>query len=213
MSDLPVVLCYGDSNTHGANPIDGGRFGRDVRWPGVLARRLAGAANVVEEGLNGRTTICDDPFTSGRSGRDYLLPCLRSHRPIDVLVLMLGTNDVKPMFDAEPYQIALGMGSLVDIALGSGCGPQDGPPRVLVVAPPRLGGLTPESELWGFRDRQAKVEALPALYATVASSRGVAFFDAGSVVAGDPADGVHLSAEAHAVLAAALDPLVRGLLA
>lgn len=212
MADLPVVLCYGDSNTHGAIPDGGGRFARDVRWPGVLAHLLAGTAHVVEEGLNGRTTVWDDPYTPGRNGRAYLLPCLRSHQPVDVVVVMLGTNDVKRMFHAEPYEIALGMGALVDIALGSGCGPAGGPPRVLVVAPPRLGDLTPESELWGFGDREATAEALPDLYRTAAAKRAAAFFDAGSVVRGDPADGVHLSAAGHTVLARALEPVIRGLL-
>lgn len=213
MTDLPVVVCFGDSNTHGADPVTGGRFGREVRWPGVLARLLAGHARVIEEGLNGRTTVWDDPFTDGRNGRTYLLPCLRSHQPVDLLVLMLGTNDVKPMFTAEPFEVALGMQSLVDMALGSGSGPAGGPPQVLVVAPPRLGEVTALSELWGFRDRQAKALALAPLYETLARDHGVAFFDAGSIVEADSVDGVHFSAEGHGVLARALEPVVRGLLA
>lgn len=213
MPGLPVVLCFGDSNTHGADPGGGERFGRDVRWPGVMAGLLAGEAQVIEEGLNGRTTVWDDPFTDGRNGRAYLLPCLRSHQPIDVLVLMLGTNDVKPMFRAEPYEVALGMQALVDIAQASACGPGGSAPRILVVAPPRLGDTTAESDLWGFRGRQAALLALAPLYEAAALRRGAAFLDAGAFVGGDPADGVHLSAESHATLAGAIAARVRELLA
>lgn len=212
MAMLPVVLCFGDSNTHGADPGGGERFGRDVRWPGVMAGMLADEALVIEEGLNGRTTVWEDPFTEGRNGRTYLLPCLRSHQPIDVLVLMLGTNDVKPQFHAEPYEVALGMQSLVDIAQASGCGPGGGSPRILVVAPPRLVDTTAQSDLWGFRGRQEAALALAPLYQTVATARGTAFLDAGAVVSADPADGVHLSPESHAVLARVIAASVRELL-
>jgi lysophospholipase L1-like esterase len=212
MPSLPVVLCFGDSNTHGADPGGGERFGRDVRWPGLMAELLADEAQVIEEGLNGRTTIWDDPFTEGRNGRTYLLPCLRSHVPVDVLVLMLGTNDLKPMFHAEPHEVALGMQALVDIAQASGCGPGGGPPRILVVAPPRLVDTTAQSDLWGFRGRQAAALALAPLYQTAAASRGAAFLDAGAVVSADPVDGVHISAASHAVLARAIADTVRSLL-
>ncbi len=81
MPGLPVVLCFGDSNTHGADPLGGERLGRDVRWTGVMAALLAAEAHVIEEGLNGRTTVWDDPFTDGRNGRTYLLPaCGRTNR-------------------------------------------------------------------------------------------------------------------------------------
>src|SRR6188768_466661 len=145
-----TVVCYGDSNTHGADPITHGRFPRDVRWPGVLASELGDAAAVIEEGLNGRTTLWDDPFMDFRNGKPYLLPCLRSHQPVDVLVLMLGTNDLKTIFGRAAHEIAAGAGALVDIALTSGTGPGGGPPAVLLVAPPRLGDTTDRSEIWGF---------------------------------------------------------------
>src|SRR5690242_20379631 len=147
---MRTVVCYGDSNTHGAHPVTGERWPRDVRWPGVAAADLADVAHVVEEGLNGRTTLWDDPFAEGRNGKTHLLPCLRSHAPIDLLVIMLGTNDLKTIFARAAHEIALGAGTLVDIALASGTGPGAGPPRVLLVSPPRLGELTDRSELWGF---------------------------------------------------------------
>ena len=83
---------------------------------------------MIEEGLNGRTTIWDDPYDGGRNGRTYLLPCLRSHAPVDVLVLMLGTNDTKTIFGRSAAEIAAGAGALADVVLTSGTGPDGGAP-------------------------------------------------------------------------------------
>jgi lysophospholipase L1-like esterase len=212
MADLPVVLCYGDSNTHGADPAGGGRFARDVRWPGVLASLLEGEARVIEEGLNGRTTVRDDPYSPGRNGLDYLLPCLDTHMPIEVLVIMLGTNDLKVTFGLAPSDIAAGAAALVDAALASACGPDGGPPRILLVAPPALGAPSDVMDLWGFAGAHERNGALPRLYRTAALRSGVAFLDASAIVAADPADGVHLSAESHRTLAHAVAEAVRPLL-
>jgi lysophospholipase L1-like esterase len=207
-----TIVCYGDSNTHGAHPVTGDRWTRDVRWPGVLAADLGAAAHVVEEGLNGRTTLWDDPFMDGRNGQPYLLPCLRSHAPVDLVVIMLGTNDLKTIFGRHAHEIALGAGTLADMALGSATGPGGGAPGVLLVAPPRLGELTDRSELWGFGQARLQSEALPRLYRNVADMKGVAFLDAAALVGADPADGVHLGAEAHAVLGHAVAAEARRLL-
>ncbi len=212
MADLPVVLCYGDSNTHGADPDGGDRFGYGVRWPGVLAALLEGEARVVEEGLNGRTTIREDPYVPGRNGLTYLVPCLATHAPLDVLVIMLGTNDLKVTFGLAASDIAAGAGALVDVALASQCGPGGGVPEVLLVAPPALGAPSEVTELWGFAGANERSAALPRLYRTAAQRRGVAFLDASSLVAADRADGVHLAPDAHRALAHAVADAVRPLL-
>jgi lysophospholipase L1-like esterase len=210
--DLPTVVCYGDSNTHGADGPTGRRHPRDVRWPGVVARELAGRAHVLEEGLGGRTTIWDDPFTAGRNGRTYLLPCLASHAPVAVVVMMLGTNDLKSFHRLGAAEIAAGAGSLVDLARESATGPDGGTPAVLLVAPPPLGALTIASELWGFGSGRETSTRLAPLYREVAAQSGAAFLDAGALVAADPSDGVHLDAAAHAVLGRAVAAVVAGLL-
>jgi len=207
-----VVVCYGDSNTHGADPAGGDRLARDVRWPGVLAAELGAAAVVIEEGLNGRTTVWEDPFLDGRNGMAYLLPCLRSHAPIDALVIMLGTNDLKTIFARQAHDIAAGAGALVDAALVSGTGPGGGPPAVLLVAPPALGPATDRSELWGFGAARVVAAELPRLYRVAADLKGAAFLDAAALVAGDPADGVHLNAADHAALGRSIASAVRDLL-
>jgi lysophospholipase L1-like esterase len=209
---MPAILCYGDSNTHGADPLTGARYPREVRWPGVVARELAGVADVIEEGLNGRTSNWDDPFVDGRNGRAYLLPCLRSHQPLDVVVIMLGTNDLKSVFHLEAHEIASGALALVDVALASGMGPGGGRPQVLLIAPPAFGVASDRFELWGFRGREGIARELPRLYRQAAAQRGVAFLDASALVAGDPADGIHLSAESHEILGRAVASSVRGML-
>lgn len=212
MVDLPTVVCYGDSNTHGADGPTGRRHPRDVRWPGVVAHELAGRAHVIEEGLGGRTTIWDEPFSAGRNGRTYLLPCLASHAPVAVLVIMLGTNDLKSIYRLAAADIAAGAGSLVDLARESACGPDGGRPEVLLVAPPPLGTLTIASELWGFGAARETSRRLAALYREVAAQAGAAFLDAGALVETDPSDGVHLDAAAHAILGRAVAAAVAALL-
>ncbi len=212
MAELPVILCYGDSNTHGADPAGGPRLGRDSRWPTVLAGLLGGEAHVVEEGLGGRTTMRDDPYSPGRSGLAYLVPCLDSHAPIDVVVIMLGTNDLKAQFALSPAEVAAGAATLVDTALRSGAGPGGAAPRVLLVAPPALGAPDEVMELWGFAGAAARNAQLPRLYRVAAQQAGVAFLDASAVVAADPADGVHLSPESQRALARAVAQAVRPLL-
>lgn len=209
---MPVVVCFGDSNTYGYDATTTRRHPRAVRWPGVLAAELGSGIEVIEEGLNGRTTLWDDPFEDGRNGRAYLLPCLRSHAPVDVVVIMLGTNDTKTIFGRSAPEIASGAAALVDLALGSGTGPDGVAPRVLLVCPPPPGEVTERSELWGFGEARAKGERMPALYRTVASMAGAAFLDAGELVSVDPADGVHLTPESHATLGRAVAEAVRALL-
>lgn len=209
---MPVIVCFGDSNTHGYDPATLGRYPRHVRWPGVLAAGLAGAAEVIEEGLNGRTTIWDDPYLDGRNGRAYLVPCLRSHAPVDVVVVMLGTNDTKSIFGRTAQEIAAGASALVDLVLLSGTGPGGTAPRVLLVAPPLLGEPTAVSDVWGFGEARAKSLEFGELFRTVAELKRVAFLDAGPVAIVDPADGVHLAPEGHAALGHAVAEAVRGLL-
>lgn len=204
-----TIVCFGDSNTHGMDPVGGERLARDVRWPGVMRAALGEGYEVIEEALNGRTTVWDSPLEPGRQGLAYLAPCLLSHAPVDLLIIMLGTNDTKRIFGLTAAEIAGGASRLVDVARGTLSGPGGGPPRVLLVAPVPLGETTAQSELWGFGSSRAGSERLAGLYRLVATAAGIDFFDAGSVASVSPADGVHLDAAAHAALGAALAGVVR----
>src|SRR6185312_8487577 len=117
---MRTVLCFGDSNTHGTRPMvsleDDSRFDRSTRWPGVVEARLGDGWRVVEEGLPGRTTVHDDPIEGfHKNGQRYLQACLESHKPLDAIVLMLGTNDLKARFNLPASDIAAGAGVLLGI--------------------------------------------------------------------------------------------------
>ena len=104
------ILCYGDSNTWGTRPDGLGRW--EKRWPISLKEELGEECVIIEEGCGGRTTVWDDPLEMHKNGRTYLLPCLHSHRPLDAVVIALGTNDLKCRFSLTPYDIAAGAGEL-----------------------------------------------------------------------------------------------------
>jgi len=204
-----TIVCYGDSNTHGADPSGGGRLPAEVRWPRVMARMLGGGYDVIEEGLNGRTTVWDTPLAPGRNGLTYLVPGLLSHAPVDLVIIMLGTNDTKRIYGLTAAEIAGGASVLVDAARGTLTGPDDTPPRVLLVSPVPLGEITAESEQWGFGEARVESERLAEMYRRVADRPGVGFFDAGSVATVHPDDGVHLDATACASLGTAMAEVVR----
>jgi lysophospholipase L1-like esterase len=106
---MKTILCYGDSNTWGWDPISESRLDKDVRWPGVLQQELGDDYEVISEGLPGRTTVWTDPIEGHMSGKDYLIPCLHSHKPIDLVIILLGTNDLKHRFGVTAFDIAEGI--------------------------------------------------------------------------------------------------------
>jgi lysophospholipase L1-like esterase len=208
---MKTVLCYGDSNTWGFDPAAQDRFPIEVRWTGVLARELGSGYRVIEEGLNGRTTIWDDPIEEWRNGKTYLLPCLWSHQPIDLIAIMLGTNDLKERFSVSAYDIAAGAGVLVNIALRSGAGPNGGAPKVLLLAPPVVAKLTDYAEM--FEDAEAKSKKFAQHYQRVAKQRGCHFIDTAQIVVSSNLDGIHLEADQHRKLGLAVAARVREILA
>jgi lysophospholipase L1-like esterase len=211
---MKTILCFGDSNTWGCVPLTEfgrtRRFGPGVRWPGVLRRELGDGYVVVEEGLNGRTTVFDDPIEPHRNGRDYLVPCLLTHRPIDLVVLMLGTNDLKHRFGLGPADIAAGAQSLIGLIGASDARRDNGPPRTLLVCPPPLGRLTLLAD--EFDGSTEKSQRLAQHYDQVAAAAGCAFLDAGTLIRSSDVDGIHLDAEEHQKLAVAVAERVRALL-
>jgi lysophospholipase L1-like esterase len=206
-----TVLCYGDSNTYGAAvvPRPDNRYCYEERWPGVLAGSLGPTWLVIEEGLNGRTTVRDDPVEGEfRNGKNYLLPCLCSHMPLDLVAIMLGTNDLKTRFNASPWDIAQGLGSLISIVRSAAAGRGGGSPEILVIAPPPLLDTLPlDAEMFvGGREKSMQ---LAGQYAALARRLGTRFFDAGSVARASPTDGLHLEPEAHRALGLAVAVTVR----
>jgi lysophospholipase L1-like esterase len=205
---MRTVLCYGDSNTWGYEPATGKRFPEDVRWPGVLARELGEGFRVIEEALNGRTTVRDDPVEEYKNGKDYLRPCLESHAPLDLVIIALGVNDLKARFFASASDVADGAGVLVGVAQRSGVGPDGGSPAVLLVAPPPVGVLTELALM--FAGAVEKSEGFARQYRRVAEKYGCMLLDAGEVIRASDRDGIHLEVDEHRKLGEAVAASVKG---
>lgn len=200
------VLCYGDSNTYGQTTADtpDDRYGPTVRWPGVLRRLLGPGWLVVEEGLSGRTTVSDDPIEGAeKNGRTYLKPCIQSHKPLDLVILMLGTNDLKIRFQKTASEIAMGIGALAQDIKGLRAGIDQKVPEIMIVSPPPI---LDDLRGWEsvFEGGHAKSLRLADEYARIADMVEVHFFDAGSVVQSSPVDGFHLDAAGHRRLGEAM---------
>jgi lysophospholipase L1-like esterase len=204
---MGTILCYGDSNTWGYEPATGERFPEDVRWTGVLARQLGNDFRVIEEALNGRTTVRDDPVEEYKNGKDYLRPCLESHAPLDLVIVALGVNDLKARFFASASDAADGVGVLVSIAQRSGAGPDGGSPGVLLVAPPPVGRLTELAQM--FAGAEEKSKGFSRQYRRVAEKYRCMLLDAGEVVRPSDRDGIHLEADEHRKLGEAIAASVK----
>jgi lysophospholipase L1-like esterase len=205
------LLLFGDSNTHGTMPLaDLGmsdRFGRDERWPGRL-RELLPDWEVIEEGHPGRTTVHDDPVEGAhRNGLTILPALLESHKPLDVVAVMLGTNDLKERFSVNAGDIAHSVERLVRVIRASDCGPGGKGPQVLLVAPPPIIEVGCLAGM--FAGGAAKSRMLGTEIAAAARRAGVPFLDAGQVVQVSPIDGIHYDAEANPKLAQAFAAAIR----
>lgn len=208
-----TVLCYGDSNTYGMidkrRPAD--RFGETQRWPKVMQRHLGPSWLVIEEGLNGRTTDRDDPlFGELRNGRKSFRSCLEKHAPIDVLILMLGTNDLKACYGKSPREIGTSIAVLIADARMLAAERAEASPAILVVSPPTIRPKIEEYAV-AFEGGHQKSLQLPTVLEDVAGRHEAEFFDANSLVEGDSADGVHMSDPTHRALGLALCGVVEGL--
>ena len=210
---MRTILCYGDSNTWGCIPSTGPepprRFAPGERWPGVLRRELGEGYWIVEEGLNGRTTVWDDALEPYRNGKEFLQPSLLTHQPIDLVIIMLGTNDLKRRIGVEARDIAAGAGMLVDITRASECGPDGSPPQALLVCPPPVGRLAQLAD--EFEGAAEKSRDLGHRYAAAAEARSCPFIDAGAHVTSSDVDGIHLDAPEHDRLGVVIAHRVRQL--
>ena len=215
---MRTILCYGDSNTYGTAPMqdleDDRRFGpggtgEGERWADVMRRALGADWWVVEEGLPGRTTVLDDPIEGiYKNGLTYLAPCLESHRPVDIVTIALGTNDLKARFGMPPSDIAAGAGILVE-TVGRALAAFGQSAKVLLIAPPPILETGCLADM--FAGGAAKSQAFATHYKAVATKLGVGFLDAGSVIGSSKVDGIHFDLPEHQKLGQAIAAAVKQL--
>ena len=193
------ILCFGDSNTWGYSPQDGSRFPPNVRWTGTLQKTLGADYNIIEEGLNGRTTFINEegedarPF---RSGSDIFSMILESHRPLDLVTIMLGTNDLKLEFNLSVEEIAQGVKELCEMVLSSEY-LIDNPPKLLLISPIHIGStIQPDQEEF-FEQAREKSYRFSEHYQRVAEELGIHFLDAAKIVSPSDGEGVHWDADQH----------------
>ena len=215
------IMCYGDSNTWGFTQRPGvKRWPSDVRWPGVLQKELGKEYTIIEEGLSSRTAG-EDNYDNGLNeaiqyelnfnGRPTLMPLIKSHIPLDVVVIMLGTNDIKVRFHKTPAEVTANVEKLVQMIKLS-CDPEKewygyGVPKILVIAPVPVMA-TKNS----FAPKNAASRELGPLFKEMAARNGVEFLDAGEYikVPGMP-DGIHLTAEQHRILGMAVAAKIKSM--
>lgn len=208
------ILVYSDSLSWGIIPTTRKRLSFEQRWPGVMELSLCTAdqrVRVIEDCLNGRRTVWDDPFKPGRNGLVGLAQRIEIHSPLELVILMLGTNDFQSMHAHNAWHSAQGVAALIAAVRSAPIEPGMPVPPILVIAPPAItmpqGPIAPK-----FEGGEKKCVGLAAAYQTVCAETGCHFFDAGSVVTSSKIDGVHLDLEQHQTLGNAISQFVKPLL-
>lgn len=209
------ILCFGDSNTHGYNSKTGGRFDVNERWTKLLQKNLGDDYYIIEEGLSGRTTSFEDPVFEGLCGLNVIYPCMMSHEPLDLVIIMLGTNDTKDRFNANSFIIGKGLERLAQKTIDTHAAWR-GAPNVLLIAPPpihpdyaKTAGAGEMGDKCVERSRGLAKE-----FKDVADRLHCHFLDAGSIPGIEmyPYDWMHLSLESHKLLADELTKVMKEIL-
>ncbi len=211
---MKTVLCYGESITWGSNAETGGRHAHADLWPTVLQNALGSQVRVVAEGLRGRTTAYDEHLADcDRNGARILPTILHSHDPIDLVILFLGANDMKPAICGTAFGAVQGMERLVELVRHHAWSfdAAEGP-EVLIVSPPPLCETANTAFAAMFAGGAEQSAMLATLYADLADERGCGFFDAGSVAETTPLDGLHLDARNTRAIGKGLEPVARMML-
>ncbi|MDR7078970.1 lysophospholipase L1-like esterase [Neobacillus niacini] len=197
------IVCFGDSNTWGFDAKSLERFPEGVRWTSLLADRLGEEFQVVEEGLSGRTAVVDDPLFEGLNGFHYLHPCLMSHAPLELVIIMLGTNDTKERFSLTSFNIAQGIARISQKAKNTPAGLKGAFPKVLVVAPPPIGKEYYETEVGKSMGKGCDIKSaeLSTHLEDLMGIQKTEFLDTKGTVPMNMIDFMHLDEEGHKLLA------------
>jgi lysophospholipase L1-like esterase len=212
---MQQILVYSDSLSWGIVPLTRIRLAFDARWPGVMENRLnekGRAVRVIEDCLNGRRTVWNDPYKPGRNGLEGLAQRIEVSSPLSLVILALGTNDFQSMHPHNAWHSAQGIAALVAAVRGAPIEPGMPVPPIMVMAPPPIGDprgpIAPK-----FAGGGAKSAGLAGEYRKVTAELGCHFFDAGTVTPSSRVDGVHLDADQHAKLGEAMAEAVRPIVA
>ena len=209
------ILCFGDSNNHGYNSKTGGRFDVNERWTKLLQKNLGDDYYIIEEGLSGRTTSFEDPVFEGLCGLNVIYPCMMSHEPLDLVIIMLGTNDTKDRFNANSFIIGKGLERLAQKTIDTHAAWR-GAPNVLLIAPPPIHPDYAKTAVAGEMGDKCveRSRGLAKEFKDVADRLHCHFLDAGSIPGIEmyPYDWMHLSLESHKLLADELTKVMKEIL-
>lgn len=211
---MRTILCYGDSNTYGLKSDLLSRYPREVRWTGKLQRNLGEEYYIIEEGLGGRTTVWDDPVEEYKNGKKYLLPCLDSHKPLDLVILMLGTNDLKSRFGVSPFDIGVSMENLVKAVKKSDAGINFVAPEILLVTPVPIHSVGRTEDLdQMLPDMEKRSRALAFYYEQIAERQKIHYMNPAGLVEINETDGIHYTETGHAQMAKLMEKKIREIFA
>ena len=213
------IVCFGDSNTYGScgdpreTDEETKRFNEAERWTCLLQKALGDDFLIIEEGMSGRTAVSPDPLTEGIPGIDVIFPILMSPRPVDLLILMLGTNDTKDRFGLNAACIAKGMERLINKAIGVPCWGNSGP-NILVICPPHIGEGMIDSPIGPIMGEHCaeKSKDIAKYLEPAAKALGCCFLDAEGIAEVNRVDFTHLSKRGHRQLAEKLAAIVPAML-
>jgi lysophospholipase L1-like esterase len=206
-----TILCYGDSNTWGAHPQTRERLTADKRWTGVAQKILGFDYYIIEEGLCGRTTIYNDPVSPWKNGITYLLPCLGSHTPLDLVIILLGTNDIKTTYSVSRDEIGKGIEELIKLIISLKSGRNGRDSKILIIAPPLIKQVAKHADE-RMVEAPEKSERFSKAYQQIADKYHCYYLDASTIIESSDFEGYHLDEDAHKKLGEAVAKTTKSIL-